>query len=45
VTDGRLALAGTALVASSDELHQTFLPNRTGSVRDVMIDGAGADIA
>ena len=38
VTDAVLALVGTAPVASGDELHQTFLPNRTGSVRDVMID-------
>jgi VanZ family protein len=28
--DAELALAGTALVASLDEWHQTFLPNRTG---------------
>ena len=31
-----------ALVASDDELHQAFLRNRTGSVRDVMEDCAGA---
>jgi len=42
VTDAGLALMGTVLVASGDEFHQTFLPNRTGSVRDVMIDCAGA---
>ncbi len=37
-----LALLGTALIASSDEWHQTFLPNRTGSIYDVMLDCAGA---
>jgi VanZ family protein len=31
VTDAWLALAGTALVASGDELHQTFLPVRCGT--------------
>ncbi|HKN20277.1 MAG TPA: VanZ family protein [Terracidiphilus sp.] len=41
-----LALLGTALVASWDEWHQTFLPNRTGSLYDVLLDccGAGAMI-
>ena len=29
--DALLALVGTLLVASADEWHQTFLPNRTGS--------------
>ena len=28
--DAVLALLGTALIASADEFHQTFLPNRTG---------------
>jgi VanZ family protein len=37
-----LALLGTALVASWDEWHQTFLPNRTGSPRDVLLDCCGA---
>jgi VanZ family protein len=37
-----LALAGTALVASWDEWHQTFLPNRTGSPWDVLLDCCGA---
>jgi VanZ family protein len=37
-----LALAGTALVASLDEWHQTFLPNRTGSPWDVLLDCCGA---
>jgi VanZ family protein len=37
-----LALLGTAIVASADEWHQTFLPNRTGSPWDVLLDCAGA---
>ena len=37
-----LALLGTALVASWDEWHQTFLPNRTGSPYDVLLDCCGA---
>jgi VanZ family protein len=37
-----LALLGTALVASCDEWHQTFLPNRTGSPYDVLLDCCGA---
>ena len=40
--DAELALAGTALVASWDEWHQTFLPNRTGSPWDVLLDCCGA---
>jgi VanZ family protein len=37
-----LALLGTALTASADEIHQTFLPNRTGQARDVVLDCCGA---
>ena len=37
-----LAMAGTFLVASADEFHQTFLPNRSGSPVDVLIDCSGA---
>jgi VanZ family protein len=40
--DSLLALLGTALVASADEWHQTFLPNRTGSPLDVLLDCCGA---
>jgi VanZ family protein len=40
--DAFLALMGTALVASLDELHQTYLPNRTGSIWDVLLDCCGA---
>ncbi len=37
-----LALASTALVAGWDEWHQTFLPNRTGTPWDVLLDCCGA---
>lgn len=40
--DAFLALMGTALVASADEYHQTFLPNRTGTPWDVLLDCCGA---
>jgi len=36
-----LAMLGTLLVASADELHQWALPNRSGSLVDVGIDCAG----
>lgn len=36
-----LAMLGTLAVASADELHQLFLPNRTGSGWDVALDGCG----
>jgi VanZ family protein len=37
-----LALLGTALLASWDEWHQSFLPNRTSSAWDVLLDCVGA---
>ena len=40
--DAFLALMGTALVASCDEWHQSFLPNRTSSPWDVLLDCCGA---
>jgi VanZ family protein len=40
--DTVLALLGTAMTASADEFHQTFLPNRTGSPWDVLLDCTGA---
>jgi VanZ family protein len=40
--DAFLALLGTALIASCDEWHQTFLPNRTGTPWDVLLDCTGA---
>ncbi len=36
-----LAMAGTFLIASSDEFHQSFLPNRTSSFHDVLLDCLG----
>ena len=37
-----LAILSTALVASLDEYHQTFLPGRTGVPSDVLLDTSGA---
>jgi VanZ family protein len=42
-----ISVLGTALVASLDEWHQSFIPSRTGSVQDVILDtcaGIGAQI-
>jgi len=42
-----IAVLGTALVASLDEWHQSFIPSRTGTVHDVILDtwaGLGAQI-
>jgi VanZ family protein len=36
------AMIGTAIVASADEYHQSFLPNRSSSPRDVLLDCVGA---
>lgn len=33
-----IAVLGTALVASLDEWHQSFIPSRTGAFRDVVLD-------
>ena len=38
------ALALAALYAASDEYHQSFVPSRGASVRDVLIDTCGACI-
>ena len=40
-----VALLTTALVASLDEWHQSYLPSRTGTVRDVFLDTAAALLA
>jgi VanZ family protein len=40
--DAALGLLGTALLASCDELHQSFLPSRTGTPWDVLLDCCGA---
>ncbi len=37
-----LAVLGTALVASLDEWHQSFLPSRTGRWQDVVLDTCAA---
>lgn len=37
-----IAVLGTALVASLDEWHQTFLPSRTGRWQDVVLDSSAA---
>ena len=37
-----LALGLTLLVASSDEFHQSFVPSRTSTPRDVALDMVGA---
>jgi len=38
------AVAVTFLVASADEIHQSFLPNRTGLFSDVLLDTTGATV-
>jgi VanZ family protein len=40
-----LAVLSTALVASADEWHQTTLPSRHGSIKDVLLDSSGAIVA
>ena len=37
-----LAIVSTAIVASCDEYHQSFIPSRTGSPYDVLLDTCGA---
>jgi VanZ family protein len=37
-------LVGSALFAASDEFHQSFVKSRTPSVRDVLLDVAGASL-
>jgi VanZ family protein len=44
IPDALLALAGTAMIAICDEWHQAFLPNRTSSPWDVLIDCSGATV-
>jgi VanZ family protein len=39
-----LAVALVFLYAASDELHQVFVPQRTGMVSDILIDSAGGII-
>jgi VanZ family protein len=37
-----LGVVSAAVVASCDEIHQSFLPSRTGQVSDVLLDTCGA---
>lgn len=39
-----LALAVVFLYSASDELHQVFVPTRTGQVSDVLVDSSGGAI-
>jgi VanZ family protein len=39
-----VAIVLALMIASADEIHQSFEKTREGSVRDVMIDGVGASI-
>lgn len=39
---GGLAVLSVSLIASMDEVHQSFLPNRTACFSDVLLDTAGA---
>lgn len=39
------AIVFAAFIASIDEIHQTFVPSRTGTWHDVVLDAAGATIA
>ncbi len=39
------AFAIAVAYAASDEFHQTFIPSRTGTSRDVLVDSAGAVLA
>jgi VanZ family protein len=39
-----LVLLACALFGASDEFHQTFVKSRTPSVRDVLLDVAGASL-
>lgn len=49
VTSARAAIVAALVVAvayaASDELHQSFVPTRTGTPVDVAIDTAGASLA
>ena len=40
-----VALLNTSLVAMFDEWHQSFLPSRTGTFRDVMLDSSAGLLA
>jgi|SRR6516225_12028123 VanZ family protein len=40
-----VAFFSASLVAALDEWHQTFIPSRTGTVRDVFLDSSAALVA
>src|SRR5205814_5676185 len=40
-----VALLSTSLVTMLDEWHQTFLPSRTGTFRDVILDSSAGFVA
>jgi VanZ family protein len=40
-----LAMFVSVLIASADEFHQSFVPSRTGTPWDVLLDGFGAFLA
>jgi VanZ family protein len=40
-----LAMLATIIIACSDELHQFFIPNRTGRLEDALIDTCGGFVA
>ena len=42
---GMLGVAVALAVAIADEVHQSFVPSRTGDVRDVLLDLTGALLA
>lgn len=37
-----MALCCTAMLATADEIHQTYIPSRTGLISDALLDTAGA---
>jgi len=39
------AIVFVAVIASIDEIHQSFVPSRTGTWHDVLLDTAGATLA
>ena len=44
-SEAGFALVVAVLFAATDEWHQTFVPTREGSPRDVLIDAGGATLA
>jgi len=41
----KIAYILTILYAASDEIHQTFVPTREGTIRDGIIDSIGASLS